>query len=182
MSICAVVGISIGVGIAALTYSSFTMNGSSGFFVAKPEQQSRPKKKTICFHRKTKKHDGLKRESSLIQKYIFGILRNDHTFVSSLAKKHDVESIVIIRKMLENLISRCEKNQNDYVFVLPHGGGNLSICQKKHIPYLKRNVVHLTDIIEKVREIIIQKKKRKKRIYNTNRTIRINRININIHS
>ena len=126
-----------------------------------PRKQIR--KKRIRFHPSTKKNDGLRNQTNIFNEYmkdVFGIAKRPkgQTVVTILARNMNVFWLITIKKMIFDLINRCEQSLQGCALILPKGGGTTGSIKRQHIPYLIKHVKYLENVISKVKDVIVRNK------------------------
>ncbi len=114
------------------------------------------------FHKSVKRNDGLRHTTDMFHEYMRDVFRRvaregGETTVSILARNLNVQGLVTVRRMLMELIERCEVAPSSRAAVLHHGGGSVGSITTAHIPYLRSHVEYLETVIDKVREAIARK-------------------------
>ena len=112
------------------------------------------KRKHVSFSEEYIKPDGLSVFADFFNEYMKDVFRlakrkNGETVVKMLIKNGDVNMLICIRTMLISTILRCQRSESGRVRILPRGGSDLRIL-RLHCRGLKRNVDHLTFVIDKM--------------------------------
>ena len=95
----------------------------------------------------------------MFQEYMLDVFRRSkrpagQTIVSVLANSLNGRALLTLRKLLADLIWRCERSKNGRAAVLNHGGGHAQCVSRQHIPYLVRHVEFLDTVVQKVRVVV----------------------------
>ena len=114
----------------------------------------------VRFSEDTKEHNGLCKQTNMFNEYMKDVFRKvvrpgGHTIVSLLAQKLDVASLLTLRRMLDDLITRCTNSELRRAVILPRGGqDSQGAVLMAHLPYLASQVSYLSTVIDKVRVYI----------------------------
>lgn len=113
----------------------------------------------VRFSDDTKAHDGLCHASAFFNEYMKDVFRtvirpNGDTTVSIVARRLDMQALVLLKTMLVDLIQRCECSPIGRAAVLNHGGSSAGSVLTAHIPYLHTHVEYLETVVGKVRGVI----------------------------
>ena len=119
----------------------------------------------VSFAGDVKGHDGLSDVTGSFHEYMkhvfCKIMRpGGETSVSILARKLNVLALATLRKMLVDLITRCQQSPLGRAAILNRGGGSAGSIVAEHIPYLTQHVEYLDTVIGKVRVVIERNKAR----------------------
>ena len=110
----------------------------------------------VRFSEDTKENDGLRYTTGMFNEYIKDVFQKvvrpgGHTIASLLAQKFDVDGLVTLKRMLDDLITRCAKSPIRCAQILPRGGrDNQGAVTMAHLPYLTSHTEYLSTVIDKV--------------------------------
>jgi hypothetical protein len=121
----------------------------------------------VCFAPTTKLYDGMAKESVLFHEYMRDVFRtvvrsNGETTVSVVARKLDLEALQLLKKMLLDLVQRCERSPLGRAAVLITGGSCAGSVLTAHIPYLRIHAEYLDTVMGKVTAFIERRADRAK--------------------
>lgn len=113
------------------------------------------KRKRVSFSDEYIKPDGLSIFADFFNEYMKDVFRlvkrkNRQSVTKMLYKNRDVNMLICIRTMLMSTIIRCQRSKNGRAKILPRGGSNIRIL-RSHCKGLKKNIDHLTCLIESIK-------------------------------
>ncbi len=126
------------------------------------DKRSRPSGGRVRFSEDTKAHDGLSQASAFFNEYMKDVFRtvvrpNNDTTVSIVARRLDIPALQLLKKMLVDLVQRCERSPLGRAAVLNQGGSCAGSVLVAHIPYLQTHVEYLDTVMGKVQIVIARR-------------------------
>ena len=127
---------------------------------AEPERSKRRSKKSVRFHKSTKKHDGLSELSKMYYEAILHAYRKSRKpVVSILAHDLNLRGLIYVQKKFSDLIRRCLVSKKGRAPVLKGGGGDMSI-DRTHLYFLYTQIADQDRMISRVRTTIARRQAR----------------------
>lgn len=120
-----------------------------------PSAQPQEPKRRVSFHPSTKEHDGLSKDSHVLNEYMrdaFGTVerRPGEKTIEVLAMNLKLEALTTLKNMLTDVILRCETSLHGSAIILNKGGGCCGSIPRKYIPWLVSHVQYLEEVISTV--------------------------------